>query len=97
MRGIGRGGTVHLVLARQVCGQLAVDAWAVGRIRLRRCLGRRVFIQWCAFEQGDLRVIQLLAGAAVLGSTCAQQLQRELVDHQLEEYHLGVALLDDAQ
>jgi hypothetical protein len=53
-------------------------------------LGRPTFIQWCAFDERDLRVIQLLAGASVLSSACTQQLQRQLVDHQLEERHLGV-------
>ena len=97
VRGIGRCWTMHLALTRQVRRQLPIDGCVIGGIRLRCRLGRRMFIQWCAFDQGDLRVIQLLAGASVLGSARAQQLQRELVDHQLEEDHLGVALLDDAQ
>ena len=97
VRGLSGFGTVDLILARQVCRQLPIKARAVGSFRLRRQLGRRMFIQWCTLDQGDLRVIQLLAGASVLGSARAQQLQRELVDNQLQECHLGVALLDDTQ
>jgi len=97
VRSIGRCRAVHLVLARQVRGQLPIKPCAVRSFCLRRRLGRRLFIQWCALDQSDLRVIQLLAGATVLSPARTQQLQRELVDHQLEERHLGVTLLDDAQ
>ena len=46
------------------------------------CTERRLFIQWCTFNQGDLRVIELLAGRAEAGTRAAQQLQFELVDQQ---------------
>jgi hypothetical protein len=42
----------------------------------------------------DLWSAKLLAGAAELGANAAQQLQLELVDHQLEQHHLAVARLD---
>jgi len=56
-----------------------------------------MFMQWLGFNQCGLRVIRTLARAATLCSACAQQLPRELVDHQLEYYHHNVTLLDDAQ
>ena len=96
-RSIGGVEAVHMVLARHVLGQLPVECCAVGGLWLGRRLGCRLFIQWCAFDQRDLRVIELLARASELGSTRAQQLKRELVDHQLEEHHLGVPLLEGAQ
>ena len=39
----------------------------------------------------------LLAGGAKFGTNAAQQLQFELVDHQLEQCHLAVARRNDAQ
>jgi len=61
MRSIGGGGTMNVGLAWQVGGQLAIDTCAVGRsLWLRHRLGRRMFTQWCAFDQSDLRVIGLL-------------------------------------
>ena len=55
----GRGlGAMHLLLTRQVRGQAAVDLCGVGRSGLGRRAWARLFIQWCAFDQGDLGVIE---------------------------------------
>ena len=55
--------------------QLAVDLGRVGRNRLCRRLGRRKFIQWFAFDEGDLRVVKLLAGGSELRANSPQQAQ----------------------
>ena len=44
-------GSVDLRLTRQVCRQAAIDLGRVRRVGLRGLLGRRKFIQWCAFDQ----------------------------------------------
>ena len=54
------------VLARQVRGQLALEPAPLAASGFARRLGRRSFIQWFAFDQRELRVLELLAGAAEL-------------------------------
>ena len=39
----------------------------------------------------------MLAGGTELRANAAQQLQLELVDHQLEQHHLCIACIEDAQ
>lgn len=89
--------SIDLALARQVGGELAIDLRCVGGIGRVRRDRRRAFIQWFVFQKRDLRVIELLAGRSEARAKAAQQLQLELVDHQLEEHHLGVSLLDHSQ
>ncbi len=86
-----------MVLPRQVRGQAAVDAFAVGRLRLRRLRDRRKLVHRQVCDQRELRVVQLFAGGAEAGADLAQKLHLELVDEQLEQGDLGVTSLYDTQ
>lgn len=77
--------------------EVAIDLRCVGSIGRGRHDRRRAFIQWFVCQKSDLWVIELLAGRSEAGAKAAQQLQLELVDHQLEEHHFGVSLLDHSQ
>ena len=52
---------VHLALARQVGGQRAINLWRVRSTGCGRHDRRGALMQWCSFQESDLRGIQLLA------------------------------------
>ena len=85
-----------LDFTRQVRWQSAVDLRVVGASLGGGCLRLHRHRSLAAIDQGDL-CRPLFAGTAELGAHAAQQLQLELVDHQLEQHHLAVACLDHTQ
>lgn len=89
-------GQVFLDLARQVRRQAAIDLRVVGWSLCRCELGSGGHGGIAAIDQRYL-CRPLFAGVAELGAHATQQLQLELVDHQLEQCHLAIARLDDAQ
>jgi hypothetical protein len=94
--GVVRLGQMFLDFTRQVRWQSAVDLRVVGASLGGGFLRLHRHRSLAAIDQGDL-CRPLFAGTAELGAHAAQQLQLELVDHQLEQRHLAVARFDDAQ
>lgn len=90
-------GPVHMALARQVRGQAAIEAFAVGGLHLRRLRDRRKLVHRQVCDQCKLRVVQLFAGGAEVRSDLTQQLHLELVDEHLEHDELGITRLYDTQ
>ena len=90
-------GVVDLSLARQMLGQLALLTARLARLRARRWryAGRCSVGRFGADERQLCG--ELFAGAAVLLARTTCQLKLELVDDELEQRHLGVALGDHAQ
>jgi len=90
-------GVVDPRLARQVLRQLALSAARLARLRLGRLRGGGLAgLRGFGRNERQLRV-ELFAGTPILLAHAACQLKLELVDHQLEQRHLGVALGNDAQ
>ena len=89
-------GQVFLDVARQMRRQTAVDLRVIGGGRHRDTLGTHAQCGLVAIDQRYL-CRPLFTGGAELGAHATQQLQLELVDHQLEQCHLAIARLDDAQ
>jgi hypothetical protein len=88
-------GTMHVRLARQLRGQVAVDVGRVGRNDLGRCLRRRWLIQCPALQKGDLSAsscsLELPNFARARRSSCILNLS--IIS--LSSTRLGVAHPDD--
>ena len=94
--GVADHGQVLPNIARQVRGHSAVDLRVVGRRLFVYRFGLGGHLGLATIDQFHLRR-PLFAGRTELGANAAQQLQFELVDHQLEQCHLAVARRDEAQ
>jgi hypothetical protein len=85
---------MNVRLARQMRWQAAIDLWSVRGSGLVRRDGRRLFIQWCAFQKCHLSAVEALARTAEQHAIASQDLHLELGDEQLEACQLGVARIE---